>query len=186
MTSILEWFNREMDRDGWKRCSEEEKCDHCGRSAQLPMSLCCADHIQDKRLLPVNDDGETVYPMPSLSQVLSRGDELSRKRDHLCLQHAQLRQAVRRTRSRHETSGTSWHVLRDSLEQQGIDPESLQLTAAELERWSEADRLRSELEAIAFDGCFGERPGNVSCDAPEIVKRCYPCRARAALKRKRE
>lgn len=41
--------------------------------------------------------------------------------------------------------------------------------------------LRAALESIAADGCFGERPGNVSCDAPEIVKRCFPCRARAAL-----
>lgn len=46
-------------------------------------------------------------------------------------------------RARHETAGTSWHVLRDSLEAQGIEPDSLRLTDAELERWSEADHLDS-------------------------------------------
>jgi hypothetical protein len=113
------------------------------------------------------------------------GQELRAEHRHLRLQHAQLRQAVRRTISWHETAGTSWYVLKYSLEAQGIEPESLQLTDAELERWSEADRLRSALEEIAFEGCFGNHPGNVSCDAPEIVKRCYPCRARAALARTR-
>lgn len=69
-----EWFKHEMDSNGWTSCPEDETCDHCGRPAQYPMSLCCAHDIHDKHLLPVNDDGETEYPMPSLERALARVD----------------------------------------------------------------------------------------------------------------